>query len=255
MMQYDKMTDIIPIPNGLGDNIVFNEVICEMKAICEGRKIIIGTLYPDVYKNNPYVTTIDIYKAIECGDIDSFNVYKFMTLNKWRGSLSSAYRKILVDRLCSSEAIKKILISPYSKKVVTLNNNAKNYQYFSELIELLNKNNFYTIQVGIKDEPLIGCEEIKFDKSLDELSILIMDCHTWISVDNFFHHLAWKLNKRGNVIFGPSDPLVYGHPENNNILKDRKYLHPNQFAIWENIVFNEHAFENAEIIFRKLQFL
>ena len=100
MIEYDRTTtNIIPIPNGLGDNIVFNKVICEMKAICGGRKIVIGTLYPYVYRNNPYVTTMDIYKAMEYENIDLFNIYKFMMLNNWQGQLADAYRKMLSEQL------------------------------------------------------------------------------------------------------------------------------------------------------------
>ena len=149
--------------------------------------------------------------------------------------------------------MKQIIISPYSKKTETLDNNAKNYPYFRELVEEIKiRGDFYVVQVGVSGENLIGCDEVMFDFSLCELSLLIDGCHSWISVDNFFHHLAWTMGKRGNVIFGPSDPNIYGHSENNNILKNRKYLTPFQFGLWENIIYNKYAFDRADIVVKKL---
>lgn len=153
--------------------------------------------------------------------------------------------------------MKKIIISPYSSKVETLKQNAKNYPYFNELIqEIRDRGNFSLIQIGINGEKSIGgCDEILLNLSFRDLSVLINNCYSWISVDNFFHHFAWAKNKRGNVIFGPSDPNIFGHKENNNILKNRKYLAQNQFDLWENIRFNEHAFDKADIVVKKLDFV
>ena len=151
--------------------------------------------------------------------------------------------------------MKKILISPYSKKIETYSRNAKNYPYFKELVCKIKKSGLHTIQVGIEGEESIGCDEMQFNLSLKDLSKLIDECYGWISVDNFFHHLAWTRGKMGNVIFGPSDPNIYGHKENNNILKNRKYLAPLQFDTWENIRYNDHAFDKANIVFRKLDFI
>lgn len=152
--------------------------------------------------------------------------------------------------------MKTILISPYSKKVETFSRNAKNYPYFEDLVKRLRSFNcFHTVQVGINGEDPIGCDEMLFNLSLDDLAKKIIKCHSWISVDNFFHHLSWVHGKVGNVIFGASDPLIYGHLENNNILKNRKYLAQNQFDIWEEIRYNEHAYEKADMVLAKLDFI
>ena len=58
----------------------------------------------------------------------------------------------------------------------------------------------------------------------------------------FFQHLGWDEGKQGIVLWGPSDPLIFGHPENINLLKDRKYLVPNQFLIWEQQEYQSERF-------------
>jgi ADP-heptose:LPS heptosyltransferase len=53
-----------------------------------------------------------------------------------------------------------------------------------------------------------------------------------MSVDNFAHHLAWSAGKPGVAIFGSSDPIIFGHPENINLLKGRQHLRARQFGLW-----------------------
>ncbi len=74
-------------------------------------------------------------------------------------------------------------------------------------------------------------------------------CDTWVSVDTYWHHFAWYYGKKGIVIFGITDPLIFGHPENVNLLKDRKYLREEQFAFYEGYAFNPDVFvEPSEVI-------
>ena len=57
-----------------------------------------------------------------------------------------------------------------------------------------------------------------------------------------FQHLAWSEGKQGIVLWSVSDPLIYGHPENINLLKNRSYLVQNQFLWWDSYEFNPDAF-------------
>jgi hypothetical protein len=45
-----------------------------------------------------------------------------------------------------------------------------------------------------------------------------------------------------------SDPLIFGHPENINLLKDRNSLAANQFLWWENTEHNPNHFVKPEEI-------
>lgn len=98
LQPYDKSSQrIIPIRNGLGDNIVFLKVLSEIQGIYGTKQIVIGTAYPEVYKHHKDLITIDIYEAAKFVDINEFNVYKFMTLNNWRTSFVEAYRMMLIQ--------------------------------------------------------------------------------------------------------------------------------------------------------------
>jgi len=87
---------------------------------------------------------------------------------------------------------------------------------------------------------------------MEQLAELIRQCRTWISVDSFFQHYAWDLGKRGIVLWGQSDPNVFGHPENINLLKDRKYLREKQFWLWEQTPYIKEAFVSPQEIIKCL---
>jgi ADP-heptose:LPS heptosyltransferase len=129
-----------------------------------------------------------------------------------------------------------IIISPYSKKLLSGKQNPKNYPYWEELINQIDEP---IIQVGIEGEKQL-VPDFRKNLPLTELRKLIQECRIWISCDSFFQHLAWDEGKRGIVLWGVSDPLIYGHPENVNLLKDRSHLSDNQFLWWE---FTEHKDE------------
>lgn len=128
---------------------------------------------------------------------------------------------------------KCILISKGVKLLRNGKRNPKDYPYWDKLIELLKKE-YKIIEVGILP--------------LKELDKLIEECYTWIAVDSFFQHYAWYKGKKGIVIFGKSDPNIFGHKENINILKDRNHLRSNQFSIWELEEYSEDCFTQPEEI-------
>ena len=143
-----------------------------------------------------------------------------------------------------------IIISPYSKKLRNNKENPKNYPYWKELILLIEEP---VIQVGIQGEaPLV--EDFRQNLSLNELKDLVLQCRTWISVDSFFQHFAWDIGKYGIVLWGQSDPNIFGHPENINLLKDRKYLREKQFWWWEQCEYNSDAFVKPEEVLKHLSY-
>ena len=84
------------------------------------------------------------------------------------------------------------------------------------------------------------------------LKELIAECRTWIGCDSFFQHLAWDCKKPGIVLWSVSDPLIYGHPENINLLKNRDYLALNQFLWWDFTEYNPDAFVLPEEVVKFL---
>jgi len=141
-----------------------------------------------------------------------------------------------------------IIISPYSKTLTNGNRNPKNYPYWKELIELIDEP---IIQVGVEGEEQLVPEFCK-NLPIARLKELIAECRTWIGCDSFFQHLAWSCGKPGIVLWSVSDPLIFGHPENHNLLKSRDYLAENQFLWWNFTEYNADAFVKPKEVIKFL---
>lgn len=141
-----------------------------------------------------------------------------------------------------------IIIAPYAQKLRNGKLNPKNYPYWEELIKLIDEP---IVQVGIKGEKQL-VDDFRMNLPISELRKLIQECRTWIGVDSFFQHLAWDENKKGIVLWGVSDPLIFGHPENINLLKDRSYLAANQFLWWELTEHNNERFVKPQEVMEHL---
>jgi len=122
-----------------------------------------------------------------------------------------------------------IVISPFSQKLRNGKPNPKVYPYWKELIALINEP---IVQVGVEGEEQL-VDDFRKNNSLEDLADIVKTCRIWISVDSFFQHFCWDLGKPGIVLWGQSDPNIFGHSENINLIKSREYLRPNQFLIWE----------------------
>lgn len=142
----------------------------------------------------------------------------------------------------------KIIIFPYARKMRENKSHPKNYPWWPELIKLLKDNGHTIIQVGVDHEDQL-VDDFRKNLSYNELCDLLKNSDTWLSVDSFGQHLGWSLGIKGIAIFGQSDPNIFGHPENINVLKSREYLRKNQFWLWEQADFNEDSFVKPEEIF------
>lgn len=146
---------------------------------------------------------------------------------------------------------KFILISPYSKMLRDGTYNAKNYPWWPVVIADLKKD-FDVVQVGIKEEtPLV--DDFRPNLKLKEVAQLVEECFVWISVDNFLPHLAHLIEKPGIVIWGISDPNIFGYKENKNLLKSKKYLRENQFFVWEGVKHNPDVFVSPEVVIKAVR--
>ena len=147
-----------------------------------------------------------------------------------------------------------IIISPHSRVLRHGKRNPKNYPYWQQLVNLLQEKGYFIIQIGTteidKNEPPILTDNTLTNLKYKELLELVNQSYTWISVDNFFHHFCYYYNKPGFVIFGKSDPLIYGHSINSNILKNRKYLRQGQkqYEYWENETYSEECFIEPQAV-------
>jgi ADP-heptose:LPS heptosyltransferase len=141
-----------------------------------------------------------------------------------------------------------IVIHPYAKPLQNGKVNPKNYPYWKELIALLNEP---IIQIGVSGEEQL-VPDFRQNLPIAELKGLIAECRIWIAVDSFFQHLAWAEGKAGIVLWSVSDPLIYGHPENWNLLKSRDTLATNQFLWWDFTEHKNEAFTEPEAVIKFL---
>jgi FkbM family methyltransferase len=140
-----------------------------------------------------------------------------------------------------------VLIAPFAQKLRNGEVNSKNYSYWRELIELIGKDKI--IQIGVKGEEQL-VPDMRLNLPLAEIKTLLHNCNFWISVDSFLQHLADYTKKKGVVLFGSSNPNIFGYPNNINILKDKSYLRPNQFGIWEEEKYNPERFLKASEVYK-----
>lgn len=144
-----------------------------------------------------------------------------------------------------------IIIAPFAKALRNGANNPKNYPHWHRLVSMIDEE---IVQVGVSGEEQL-VENFHENLTLPQLTELVNECRTWISVDSFFQHFAWDLGKYGVVLWGQSDPNIFGHPENLNLLKDRKYLRDKQFWMWEQASYIEDAFVSPEEVVKHLNIL
>ena len=142
-----------------------------------------------------------------------------------------------------------IIISPYSKFMRNGAKHPKNYPFWEEVLKQIKEP---VVQVGVSGETQI-VSDFRQNLSLTDLAKLVQESKTWMSCDSFFQHFCWDLGKPGVVVFGQSDPNIFGHSENINLLKDRKYLREKQFWIWEQAEYNEDAFVSPEMVVQALK--
>lgn len=145
----------------------------------------------------------------------------------------------------------KIVLFPYAKTMREDKSHPKNYPWWPELVQKLQELGHTLIQVGVESEPRL-VSDFRPGLNFDELAALIKDCDTWIGVDSFGQHFCWDLGVKGIVLFGQSDPDIFGHPENVNLLKSRDYLRDRQFWMWEQAEFNKDSFVDPDVVISAL---
>ena len=118
--------------------------------------------------------------------------------------------------------------------------NAKEYPFWEELIVLLK-------QIGYE------VKELDREVPLKELDTLIKESFTVITIDSFLQHYCWYLGKQAIAIWGKSDPEIFGHPENINLIKDRNNLRKEQFGWWTDVVHSNDDFVSPETIINALK--
>lgn len=127
----------------------------------------------------------------------------------------------------------KILVVPGNT------HNAKSYPHWDKLLRRLQDHEIKKIDGILKEQEIID---------------LIQWCDLWISIDSFVPHLAaYHRLKGGIVLWGKSDPNIFGYSHNVNLLKGREYLRAEQFRWWIDEPIDPNVFVAPEDVVHAIQ--
>jgi hypothetical protein len=143
----------------------------------------------------------------------------------------------------------EIILAPYSAGLRTGNPNPKNFPHWPLAVSRLRDIGYEVVQIGTVGENRIeGVSQFIQNWPLKKLRVVLEDADCFLTIDSFLPHFIYaeKINKRGVVVFSQSDPAIFGHPQNINLLKSREYLRPLQYQDWVSATYNEAAFVSAE---------
>lgn len=138
-----------------------------------------------------------------------------------------------------------IIIQPFAARLPSGLENAKNYPHWEKLVELLEAQGHDILQVGVFGEKQL-VQDFRPNLSLKEHKEMLDHADMFICVDSWYQHFAHYYGKRGIVLFGPSNPRIFGWKENMNLFADAKYFRKYQFDIWHSEIHKPEAFVSAE---------
>lgn len=145
----------------------------------------------------------------------------------------------------------KIILAPFSTRLSSGNPNPKNPPpgFWQIVVSKLVALGHEVVQIGmVGEERVEGVSQHFTNWPLQALREVLKGADCFLTIDSFLPHFVWaeKLNKRGVVIFSLSDPLIWGHPQNLNLLKSREYVRPLQFQDWLAPTYNADAFVSPD---------
>ena len=148
-----------------------------------------------------------------------------------------------------------ILYAPFARAMPQLAGkpSPKSYPFAKELADLIVARHTLVQLGGQEDEELTP--DFRKNLSFDEVGKLISTCDTAVCVDSYLQHHCWYLNKKAIVLWGISDPLIFGHPIHDNLLVSRSFLRPNQFDLYYSNEHNPGAFVLPEVVLETINTL
>ncbi len=145
-----------------------------------------------------------------------------------------------------------LLLAPFAARGPSLSGkpSPKDYPWPKDLAELLEKNH-EVIQLGGNEDVQVA-KDVRRNLPHEQVCELIRWSDTGVCVDSYLQHAYWEVGKPAIVLFGISDPIIFGHPENMNLLRDRKYLRPQQFDLYYVNQYCNEAFVTPEEVVKAL---
>jgi ADP-heptose:LPS heptosyltransferase len=242
--------EVIKIFGGLGDHLCATPLFRSMKKT--GKKVIVSSIYPYLLQGNKNIDElIFLNEERRYRNIRFENVYKWGFENSFEGKISEAFckiygsdwdgdtldyhiypeeddqaksiiddKKVILIGVGGARAITQYIdttiISPPKETRTQVKDWVK--QEWKELVENLKKSGFLVFQAGISGEDKIdGCDKYLFDLDYRLIIAIMNRCITWVSVDSFLNHAGYAIGKPGVVLFGSTNPKIFGHDDNINL--------------------------------------
>lgn len=253
----------VVLDGGVGDHFAFKYWLPEFIEENRNKKPIFFTTFPEIFADTGIKQGSIADANIMFGTVDRFNIYKWMIDNRWTRNLPWAYRSLYKisgggnkEKITRKGSGNTIIISPYSQDP----NHAKSYPFWDGLMPLLRDfakgANVRLIQIGRDGEPPLPCiDDFWVNRSFKVIEKSIEECLFWLSVDNFLQHLChcMPVTIKGFVLWGVSDPKLFGYSYNGNILKNISYLRADQYNTWHGLVRNNDSFLSPEGVMEKIK--
>ena len=147
---------------------------------------------------------------------------------------------------------KQILIHTACRSLTNGGPHPKNWptENWTELVLTLQKRGYEMVQLmSSGDGSVQVAQNTMIDVPLHELEKIVSNrkqCRTYICVDSFLHHMAASVGVPGIVIFSQSDPKIFGHALNFNLIEDKSYIRWNQWDRWECCNYLPSAFVSVK---------
>jgi len=130
--------------------------------------------------------------------------------------------------------------------------NAKCYAHWQEVINLLLDKGFKVIQIAASNEKIYSDVYTKMNLPFPEISKLCEKADAIIAVDSFMPHLVnlYKVKIPIIVLWTENDPNIFGYEGHIHLFKDRKYFRPQQYCWrpWGDTVINQEESIEPEIV-------
>jgi ADP-heptose:LPS heptosyltransferase len=122
---------------------------------------------------------------------------------------------------------------PCERKLRNGEKNPRDYPYWNELLS------------SLEEHSVVICND---KMPLPQLELYLKSFDLVLTIDSFIQHFCWYHNVPTVVIWGTSDPNIFGHKENYNLLLNRNTLREKQFDIWETEKYNPDVFPDAKTV-------
>jgi ADP-heptose:LPS heptosyltransferase len=232
---------------GLGDVLLSTPLFKELKQQDPKTRLIVYCRRKqeiEIFKNNPY---LDDIRIISFWKNPIHGIHYLFSKKKTRPLYYGGYPSLFCSSNASEGIAENLGIklhnnriqlylsnaeSARSKKIMAVHNNpiivhitsrnSKNNEWplvsWEQLVKEMPEYTF--IQVGIKGESRVrGTVDLLGKYSFRQTLALLEHAHSFVGVNSSFSHATNAFNTPGVVLFGATNPELWGHPNNINLYK------------------------------------